>query len=248
MLGYILHKFERGLQILCFVHQFFFAEHGQLLHFFHNGPNVADRLDDIAGAGFAFGTDHSGAFCDAAQRLAQIARTTDKWHFEVVLINVVLFVRRREHFAFINVIDAQYFENASFGEMSDAYLCHDRYRNGRHDVANHANLRHARHAAFLTYIGGDAFERHDGCGAGLLGNARVVGIHHIHDHPAFQHFGQTDLQPELIALKVHFRVLLRCHLHQSRHRLERQVGGVGREFGGRGLAQNLYAAGDLFAR
>ena len=55
----MLHQFERSLQIFRFVYQLLLAEHSQLLHFFHDGADVPNRFDDIAGAGFAFGTNHA---------------------------------------------------------------------------------------------------------------------------------------------------------------------------------------------
>ena len=77
-------------------------------------------------AGLALGADHRRAFGDAPQRFAQIARAADERHFEVVLVDVVLFVGGRQHFALVDVIDAQRFENARFREVADARLGHHR--------------------------------------------------------------------------------------------------------------------------
>ncbi len=118
-------EFERGLQILGGVHKFFFAEHGELLHLFNDGADVANGFDDVARARFAFSADHGRAFGDAAQGFAQIARPANEGHFEIVLIDVVLFVGGSEHFAFVDVIDAEHFQNARFGEVADADLRHD---------------------------------------------------------------------------------------------------------------------------
>ena len=119
-------QFERRLQILGFVHQLFFAEHGELLHLLHDGADVAHRFDDVARTGFALGADHRSAFRNAAQRFAEIARAADERHLEVALIDVVFFVGGREHFALVDVIHAERFEDAGLREVADARLGHHR--------------------------------------------------------------------------------------------------------------------------
>ena len=76
--------------------------------------------------GFALGADHRRAFRDAPQRLAQIARAANERHFEVALVDVVFFIGGRQHFALVDVIDAQRFQNARFREVADARLGHHR--------------------------------------------------------------------------------------------------------------------------
>ena len=93
------------------VHQFFLAQHGELLHLFDDGADVAHRFHDVAGARLALGADHGRALADAPQRLAQIARAADERHLEIVLVDVVLFVGRRQHFALVDVVHAQRFQN-----------------------------------------------------------------------------------------------------------------------------------------
>ena len=105
VLGDVLHQFERRLVLLRFRHQLFLAEHGELLHLLHDRADVADGFDDVAGPGFALGADHRRAFGDPAQRFAQVARAANERHFEVALVDVVLFVGRREDFAFVDVVD-----------------------------------------------------------------------------------------------------------------------------------------------
>ena len=78
LVGDPLDQFERRAELLRFVHQFLFAEDGQLLHLFDDGADVADRFDDVAGAGFALGADHGRAFRDAAQGFAEIAGAADE--------------------------------------------------------------------------------------------------------------------------------------------------------------------------
>ena len=44
-------------------------------------------------------------------------------------------------------------------------------------------------------VGGDALERHDRDGAGLLGDAGLLGVDDVHDHAALEHLGQACLDP-----------------------------------------------------
>ena len=163
-----------------------------MLHLLDDGADVADRFDDIAGAGFALGPDHRGAFGDAAQSFAQIARSADERDLVSLLIDVVLFVGGREHFALVDIIDAQRFEDPSLHEVADARLGHHRDGNGVHDLADDADRGHARDAAFFADVGRNALQRHDGGGAGLFGDLGLLDVGHVHNDPALEHFGQAD--------------------------------------------------------
>src|SRR3978361_1568523 len=55
---------------------------------------VADGLDDVAGAGLALGADHRRALADPAQRLAQVGRAADERDPERPLVDVVGLVGR----------------------------------------------------------------------------------------------------------------------------------------------------------
>ncbi len=44
-------------------------------------------------------------------------------------------------------------------------------------------------------VGRNALERHHGDGAGLLGDLRLVGVDHVHDHAALQHLCEAALDP-----------------------------------------------------
>lgn len=48
---------------------------------------------------------------------------------------------------------------------------------------------HACHAAVAADVSGHALQGHDCNGAGLLGDASLLGGHHIHDHTALQPTG-----------------------------------------------------------
>ena len=119
-----------------------------------------------------------------------------------MLVDVVLFVGGRQHFALVDVIDAQRFEHARLGEVADARLGHHRNRNRVHDLADDADGGHARHAAFFADIGRHALQRHHRAGAGLFGDLGLLDVGDVHDDAALQHLGQADFQAEFFG-KVH---------------------------------------------
>jgi hypothetical protein len=162
----------------------------------HDGADVADGLDDVASAGLALGADHGGALADAAQGLAEVAAAADEGDAEVVLVDVVGLVGGGEHLALVHVVDADGLQDLGLDEVADAGLGHDGDGDGALDVADEARVRHAGHAALGADVGGDALQRHHGAGAGLLGDARLLGGDHVHDDAAAEHLGQADLDGE----------------------------------------------------
>ena len=194
---------QRRLQLLGFGHQLFLAEHRELLHLFLDGAHVPHGFDDVARAGFALGADHGRAFGDAPQRFAQIARAAHERHLEVALVDVVLFVGGREHFALVDVVDAQRFENARFHEVADARLGHHRNADGLHDLADLADRRHARHAAFFADVGrarAPAPSRRVAPAFSAI--TRLLGVGDVHDDAALQHLGQADFHAKCV-VQIH---------------------------------------------
>ena len=132
------------------------------------------RFHDVAGARLALGADHRRALGDPAQRLPQVARAADERHLEGVLVDVVLLVGRSEHLALIDVVDAQRLQDLRLDEVTDARLGHDGDGHRLHDLLDQRGVAHARHAARRADVGRHALQRHDGHGAGLLGDPRVI--------------------------------------------------------------------------
>ena len=58
-----------------------------------------------------------------------------------------------------------------FDKVADSRLGHDGNGDGRHDLLDHAGIRHSHHTTLRTNIGGYTLERHDGDSASLLGDA-----------------------------------------------------------------------------
>ena len=154
---------------------------------------MPDRFDDVAAAGFALAADHRRAFGDPPQRFAQIARAADERRREGVLVDVILVVGGRQNFRFVDVVDAELLQNLRFGEVADANLRHDRNGDGVHDAADQVDRAHARDAAGRADVGRNAFERHDGDGAGLLGDRGVFGRDDVHDDAALEHLREPAL-------------------------------------------------------
>ena len=85
-------------------------------------------------------------------------------------------VRRRQHLALVDVVDLERLEDLRLDEVADARLGHHRDRHGLLDLADLVRVGHARDAAFGADVGGDALERHDGDGAGVLGDPGLLGV------------------------------------------------------------------------
>ena len=58
-------------------------------------------------------------------------------------------------------------------------------------------------------VGGNPLQRHHRAGAGLLGDPRLLGRDHVHDHAALEHLGKAGLDPESRSLG-HAAAILRA--------------------------------------
>ncbi len=102
-------------------------------------------------------------------------------------------VGRAEDLGFVDVVDVERFQNLRFDEVTDSSLRHDRDRHGCDDRLDQIRVAHSRHATLCADVRGDALQRHDGHGAGIFGDARLVGGDDIHDHAAFEHLCEPAL-------------------------------------------------------
>ena len=186
------------------MNQLFFAEQSQALDLADDRADVPDGFHNVSRAGLAFRSNHGGAFGDAAQRFSQVSRAANKGSFEAVLPDVVLVVSRGEHFALVDVVEFERFQHLGFGKMPDANFGHHRNRHCIHDLANDARSSHARDAAVFADVGGHSFEGHHCASSRLLGNFCLLGVGDVHDHAAFQHFGQAYFDaPQIVIHQVH---------------------------------------------
>ena len=87
---------------------------------------LADGLDDVAGAGLALGPHHRRALVDPAQRLAEVPAAAHERDLEGVLVDVVPLVGRGQDLGLVDVVDAERLEDLRLDEVADAGLGHDR--------------------------------------------------------------------------------------------------------------------------
>src|SRR6266404_193583 len=97
---------------------------------------MTHSFDDVSGTCFTFGADHRRTLTNATKRFSEVASPTNERNFELVLVDVMLFIGRRQHFAFIDEVDPQRFEYLRFGEVTYADFGHHRNRDNGHDLPN----------------------------------------------------------------------------------------------------------------
>ena len=165
--------------------KFFFAEHCQDFHLLHDLADVLNGVDDVSSAGLALGADHGCAFGNAAQGFAKIARSAHERDVERMLVDVMSFVGRRQHFGFVDVIDAEFLQNLRLSKMPNAALSHHGDRDLGHNLANLLRRSHARHAALSADLRGDSLQRHHGHSTSLFRDGGLLGVRHIHNYAAF---------------------------------------------------------------
>ena len=141
--------------------------------------------------------DHGGALGNAPQRLTQVVRAAHERDGERPLVDVVLLVRRGQHLALVDVVDAQHLEHLGLGEMPDPGLGHYRDAHGRFDALDQSRVAHPGHAAVAADVGGHPLEGHDRGSAGILGHDRLFGRDHVHDHATPQLGGQAPLDRQV---------------------------------------------------
>src|SRR5436309_551351 len=187
------HELVRCPEGLGLGHQLLGPERGQAPHAGDDGAHVADGFDDVARAGLALGADHRRALADPPERLAEIATAAHERNAERELVDVEVLVGGCQHLGLVDVVDRERFEDLRLDEMADPRL---RHHGDRHRLLDLLDLLHRRHpgdAAVAADVGGHALERHDGRGAGVLGDLRLLGVGDVHDDPALEHLGEADV-------------------------------------------------------
>lgn len=76
-----------------------------------DSAHVLNGLDDITGTSLTLSADHSGALGDAAQGLAEVAATADEGDLVAVLGDVVNIVGGGEDLGFVDVVNANGFQD-----------------------------------------------------------------------------------------------------------------------------------------
>ena len=198
----VLHKVVRHLELLGLFIKLVFGHGDDLPDFAHHHAHMAHRLHDVARAGLALGTDHGSALRNAAERLAEVSRPADKGNGELGLIDVILIVGGREHFALVDVVDLDGLQDLRLDEVADAALRHDGDGDGVLDALDHLGVGHTGDAARRADVGGDAFERHDGARARFLCDPGLFGRGDVHDDAAFEHLGKALVEFETFVVHI----------------------------------------------
>ena len=109
----------------------------------------------------------------------------------------------REHLGLVDVVHLERLEHLGLDEVADARLGHHGDGHGLLDLLDLGRVGHARHAAVGADVGGHALQRHHGGRARVLGDLRLLGGDHVHDHAALEHLGEAGLDSEGAGLHGH---------------------------------------------
>src|SRR5207248_4580444 len=90
--------------------------------------SYGDWSSDVCSSDLA---DHRRALADPAQRFAQVAAAAHERHLERVLVHVMFLVRRRQHLALVDEVDAERLEHLRFRGVADAALRSEERRVGK---------------------------------------------------------------------------------------------------------------------
>ena len=126
-----------------------------------------------------------------------------------MFVDVVRLVGGGEHFALVNIIDAQRLQDLRLDEMADARLGHDGNADRFDDTLDHIRVRHASDTTLHTDIGRHALQGHHRAGASVFGDLGVLRRDHIHDDAALEHLRQATLDGD--AARALFCPVLPCH-------------------------------------
>ena len=195
-LRHLLDDLERRAQLLGLGGELLAAQRAELPDAADDPAQVANRLDDVAGSGLALGADHRRALADPPQRFAEVGGATDERDLEGVLVDVIRLVGRSQDLGLVDVVDLQRLQHLRLGEVADARLRHHRDRHRLLNLLDHPRARHPRDAAGGADVGRDALQRHHRDGPRFLGDPRLLGGGHVHDHAALEHLGEAALDPE----------------------------------------------------
>ena len=195
-LGDLLHERERRAELLGPVEQLGGVGLGDAPDVAGDRTEVADRLDDVAGARLALRTDHRGTLGDSTERLAEVGRTADERHVERELVDVVRLIGGGEHLGLVDEVDAERLDDLRFDEVPDTHLGHHGDRHGGLDPLDHLGIAHPCDTTIAADVGGYPFERHHGDRPGVLRDRCLLGGDDVHDDAALHHLGQSTLDRE----------------------------------------------------
>ncbi|BBG31019.1 GTP cyclohydrolase II [Zymobacter palmae] len=190
------YQFVRHLQLLGRHVQLIFAHGGQAANVTAHRTHVLNGVYHVTGTRFPFGADHSGAFGNAAQCFAQVARTADERRGEFMLVDMVDLIGHRQHFTFVDEVDAQCLQYLRFSKVANTRFRHDGQRSNRHDGFDQLGISHAGNAAFSADLCRNPFQRHDRDGPCTFSHFSLFGGTDVHDDAVLEHFSQAGLKTQ----------------------------------------------------
>ena len=102
----LFEQMEWRLDILGVRVQLLLRHYARLADLTRDSTLMTHRLHNVTRTGFPLGADESRPLGYASEGLAKVARATDEWHLERVLIDVVFFVRGGKHFRLVDVVNS----------------------------------------------------------------------------------------------------------------------------------------------
>mmetsp|Transcript_7600 Transcript_7600/g.23045 ORF Transcript_7600/g.23045 Transcript_7600/m.23045 type:complete len:342 (-) Transcript_7600:40-1065(-) len=194
----LLYECEWCADFLCKRKQLVLVHVCDLSDFTIHRSGVSYCLNNVASSSFSLGSDEGRALIDTAQCLSQVSAAADVRHRKVVLVDVVHFVSRGQHFRLIDVVHANRFQDLGLHKVPDSGLGHNWDRNGVDDTLDHLRIRHSCYFTVLSDICWDPLQGHDSTGTSLLCNLRLFRRNDVHDNAALEHLRQADLHAPLL--------------------------------------------------
>ncbi len=154
---------------------------------------VVDRLVHVAGTGLALRADHRRALVDAPERLLEVPGATDERGGELALVDVVAVVGRRQHLGLVDHVRTGGLQNLGLLRVADACLAHHRNRRLVDYLTERRRVGHPGDTATLADVGRHRLQVHHRDSTHILGDAGLLGVHHVHYDAAFLHLREPAL-------------------------------------------------------
>src|SRR5579872_370174 len=164
---------------------------------------MAYSLDNVAGTGLTFGTNHRRTLANAAQRLSEVTRSTHEWHGEQVLVDMIMLIGGGQHLGLVNAVYADGLENLGLDKMPDTALCHHWNGHGLFNLNDQFRVAHTGNAAMCADIGWHALKGHNGAGSSLFRDTSLFRVHYIADNSTFEHLRESTLDFYCSCLLLH---------------------------------------------
>lgn len=193
---HVAQQLDWDLKLLGSLKELVLAQGDHVANLLLDLARMANGLNNVARARLALGPNYGSALCNAAKRLAQVARTAHKGNVELGFIDVAHVVCGGERLGLVDVVDFDCLQHLRLDNMANAAFGHHGEGDGFLDATDHGGVAHAAHATGRADVCRDALQRHDGARSGLFCDMRLLGGGDVHNDAAFKHLGK-------LAVKLH---------------------------------------------